>query len=323
MTQNQNLIAKPDSTLSFCFRPYMNHLAWYAERSFPGNPQESQGGYSSLINLAPTGPILFIPGVGGVWTDLLVTIRKFLGTSVDPYLTEGLDMNSVLEILILDSLVDNVSLWSKASTTDDGLAMLCPKGRMFYLEKGFGTKYLGNRTTLNSVPGSSITDSSFNCSAMYQVWNIAKCYDFNSEPTHDGFYTFEEYEAKESAGGDYREHLLSCWDSDDELFSIACHYFSFNQFPSWPIGFFWPWNNSNVAMVTTWSHSNNVAFPNPGGSGAMDNPKTFLNLMNTAACGGITPIKTGVKIKKLDGTTYDDAVCPAPGCWYDGSVCKP
>lgn len=354
LSQFENLIAKSDSTLSFCFGPFMNHLSWYAERSFPGNPQESQGGYSLYI--AALG--ITLPALGGFATDAKVALMKLLG-NVDPVLTEGLDMNRVLEILILDTLVDGVSDESNPLALinysfDDFAAMACGltgsgpprspyKGKGYYIENNFGRMFLGDRAALSALPSSSVSDSVFNCSMMNRVWTLAKCYDFMSDvnsardvthpENHDGFYWFSDYVKRENDLVDYREHVINCYNSDDEVPHMICEALAFHGIPSLDITslglpwMFWPWNNAAAVMPTTWSHSYNMAFPPPGGSGAMDPATTFLNLMRTsaAACSAVTPIKTGLKVERTTGSPYDDAVCPAPGCWYDNTTgtCKP
>lgn len=46
---------------------------------------------------------------------------------------------------------------------------------------------------------------------------------------------------------------------------------------------------------------------------------TYLNLLDSTACSRFAPVPTGIKIIDGGGAAYDDAVCVAPGCYYDKS----
>lgn len=301
MTQNRNIIAKSDSTLSFCFDDYMDHLAWYADRAFPNHPNES----------------------GGPAINAYVAIQRALG-SADPALTQGLDMNSVLEILILDTMVSGVS--RIPLNADDGAALACP--RAYYLEEGFGNRFLGDRSTTSALPASSVSDTLFNCQEINTIWREAKCYTFAKEsergggsPHHDDFRLFTDYVDAESGGNDYRIHIDNhhCLQSSDYIPSIVCHYY-FHGSPSGALAF-WPWTGTTT-LLYHWTSSHPDANPTPGSAGAMDAVNPYAYLTEARTCTSVPAVPTGITVRKFDGTTYPDAVCASPGCWYNGSRCQ-
>ncbi|MCB1592935.1 MAG: hypothetical protein KDI90_10850 [Alphaproteobacteria bacterium] len=301
ITQNQNLIAKPDSVLQYiCFDRYMNHLARYAENGGPEDPDNRGNTFTDIPY------------------DLYVLLRQIAGI-VDPDLTEGLDMNSVLEILILDSLTDGVSLLSIA---DPGGAQAAACGRGFYIDENFGHTMLGGRSTISGAFPSNVSDSNYNCNRMRQVWDAAKCYNFQTA-ANDAFFIFQNYEATEAAGDDYR--LLensppdNCADLDTNFADLICNFVNHGT-PSIPLPPGWPWGGG---APTVWTTAFPAANPLPGAAGGSDSALSFFNLLDPTACGGITPVKTGLIVTRPGvASQYTDAVCPAPGCWYQpgGSI---
>lgn len=232
MTQNRNIIAKSDSVLSYCFYDYLDHLAEAASHMFPGHPQESAGIGGGAI-----------PGA-------------------------GLNINRVLEVLILDTLLQ--------------------------ANQGFGAKMLGERS---GFPSSykSVKDTVFDCKYMNNIWLAAKCYNFQTEISplvaqendHDGFYVFEEYVDTQLAGDDFRRHIRN----------RRC---------------------AGIAQPIPWDAAHLAANPVPGAAGGMDDPVTYLNLLDPSACGGVKPVDTGIEVTDQAGVKYQDAICIAPGCRYTG-----
>lgn len=294
ITQNQNLIAKPDSVLSYiCWDNYMDHLARYSENGGPEDPD----------------------GVGGIFYDLYVLIRQIPG-ALDPDLTDGLDMNSVLEILILDSLTDGVSA---LSILDAGGLTAAACGRDYYIDANFDHTFLGGRSGISQALSSSISDSNYTCNRMRQVWDVAKCYNFQTR-SHDAFFTFDQYRAHEAADRDYRELPTECTDLDTDLAHVLCNYIVHGTPPNILGSAGWPWSGG---APTVWTTAYPAANPNPGAAGGADSTLSYFNLLDPTACGGLTPVKTGVIVARPNsGTSYTDAVCTAPGCWYQpgGSV---
>jgi hypothetical protein len=288
ITQNQNLIAKPDSVLQYiCFDSYMEHLARYSENGGPEDPD----------------------GTGGIFYDLYVLLRRIPG-SIDPALTDGLDMNSVLEILIFDSLEDGVSALSIA---DAGGATAAVCGRDHYLEANFDHNMLGGRSGISGDLGSSIGDNAYSCNRMRQVWEAAKCYNFQTR-AHDGFFNFDQYRAREAADRDYRELPTECTNLDTDLAHVICNYIIHGTPPNILGSAGWPWVGG---APTAWSTAFPAANPAPGAAGGADSTLSYFNLLDPTACAALTPVKTGLIVTRPNsGTSYTDAVCTAPGCWY-------
>lgn len=292
ITQNQNLIAKPDSVLQYiCFDRYLEHLAWYSENGGPEDPDIT----------------------GGIFYDLYVIIRRITG-SIDPALTDGLDMNSVLEILIFDSLEDGVSVLS-IGDAGGATAALC--GRDHYLEANFDHTMLGGRTGISGDLGSSLGDNVYACNRMRQVWDAAKCYNFQTR-THDGFFNFEQYRNREAADRDYRELPTECTQLDTDLAHVICNYVIHGTPPNILGSAGWPWVGG---APTAWGTAFPAANPNPGAAGGADSTLPYVNLLDPTACGSLVPVRTGVIVTRPStGTQYPDAVCTAPGCWYQPGV---
>lgn len=155
------------------------------------------------------------------------------------------------------------------------------------IHQSFGATFLGDRSSVSSAI-TSVSDTVFNCAEMNQIWEEAKCYNFMTEAWHDGFYVFDDYVATQLSGNDYREHIRG----------RMC---------------------TGIVPPIPWSVAHAAANPIPGGLGAMDLTTTYMNLLDPTACGSVTPVDTGVEVTRQDGTTYQDAICIAPGCWYGGA----
>ncbi|MGH1403090.1 MAG: hypothetical protein ACRBDL_02495 [Alphaproteobacteria bacterium] len=231
ITQNANIIRRPDSVLSMsCFGDWLDHLADYSDSNFPGDPDA-------------TG------NLSGVWLDLALYTRYetlleasdiALGGGGDPYLARGLYLYATLEILVLDQLVDDVTEAGKAFDDDTSLAN-CEKD--YYLVDNFHDLMIGGRArTEPDAPAQGALNAYFDehvresanyngCGLMNQVWMRSKCYDFATESNldvhrvdavlpdgtavgtgtmngaqeHDAFYQLSEYESYAAAGNDYRK----------------------------------------------------------------------------------------------------------------------
>ncbi len=344
ITQNANIIPRPDSVLSLtCFDSWLDHLAKYAADNFPGDPDESDG---KLLN--------------GLLTDWLVVFIDDLLSDLDPNLTDGYVLYALLEILVLDQLEDVDSLTGAVS---DGFNLAAciplwgaePKRR--FLEDNFPDVMIGNRakaqpatpsySQISSRLDDNVNDGdNFNgCARMNQVWQRTKCYDFATESAvykaayagapndHDGFYTFEDYRTNSTTGGrrDYRTEAGQCdAPSDDitagfpsDLAEISCQ-IQANGIPSLPalggavsVSLGPPPSVTGAGGGLTWVQAYNAANPAPGASGAMDVYNNFLNIISGTTCA--PPIKVGyiVADKNNLANQYIDSVCPTPGCYFD------
>lgn len=354
VTQNQNLIARPDSILSLtCFDQQLNHVARYADRNFPGDPRFSDGHVAD-----------------GDFTDMFVVdVRDAVGNSIDPYWAglvpspiiipipsidpikmelipmRGAQLQHLLEILVLDSLVDNVT------TTGAGFdvaALGCDKD--YYIDDNeYLRGMIGNRLndSLRGDLNDGISLSDFNgCQRMNNVWNEAKCYNFQESREnpvvagqagaarittgHDGFFTFEQYGDTEAAGSDYRRYPQMCDDDPPSAGDLAC-WANVHGLPSPNINAFIPFPGTAAYIYAPsipwtldsgnpvfWSTTNDRAAPDPNAPGALDATNQNLALFNSAACGSVQPIRTGMIVHSaVLNRRYYDAVCPAPGCNFD------
>lgn len=223
LTQNANLITRPDSVLTVsCFGEFLDHLGAYAGYTslfgsaghFPGNPDESLD--STIIS---------------IFLDIAMTTDYELEFLIldDPYLSNGFFLYGALELLVLDQLEDDVTLLGLAFDIADNPAMaLCAN---YYIDDNFPGIMLEDRakqeggppawTRIDAELGDSVSRSghTYNCQEMNQVWRRARCYDFATEslldvspPTsgtpqirfHDAFYTLETYRDNAAAGRDFR-----------------------------------------------------------------------------------------------------------------------
>ena len=377
ITQNKNLIPRPDSVLSMtCFDSFLNHLATHGENNFPSEPRYSDGMLSGFI------------------TELMVDGDKF-GIDADPMIIinvstilrggsgpGGLITSGVLELLVLDQLVD------VDTVIGDALDLLSPLGvcnlltgedKNYYIDENFPTNMLGDRavaftppppgpgptwTNINSSFGishlyrnrpytSAANTGGPGCQRMNNVWNRSKCYDFATESTlkmaqipgppppappggdHDGFYTVEQYKDLSLAGtppNDYRTRVTECpipqtdgreglptsLTDPDVLCDLAVHGFPGGISIGQLIAIILALSNNNPIWDTAYTG----AYPPPNNNppvsnGALDEYLHYLGLRDSTTCNTLTPVKTGYIVKRPNGDTYMDAVCPAPGCWFD------
>lgn len=352
VTQAQNLLAKPDSVLKYsCFDSFLNNFAAVSHNDFPGDPDMSFSdsflGLGDTIfdlardlhNLALLGPI--VPFA-----------KNRLGSSVI-----NLHMEYALEVLILSTLSDQYSLTNIPFIADFGnfapfyAACVDPGRAKFYTQSNFGHRTLGNRGFM----GQGITDisqSGFSCSMMSAVWDEARCYDFGTEGGHDGFFSFSDtapggaiktssYSASDkrtqprscpSSRIDYTDYLLdyatSLLPATTRLALLSqhgCNMYSHGEMPL-DAGELWLFPAVSSPGPSSWA-AHAGANPAPGTGGGNDPYVTYNNILDPSVCTSYTPLKTGVTITLVDGTTYDDAYCLAPGCWYNPAVsttqCQP
>ncbi len=372
INQNQNLIARPDSVLAMtCFDSFLNHLARYADRNFPGDPDHSEGGAGGIWNELAIDVLIFdfgqILGGGGGGGDLgyevaLNASDLAFGSGGDPLLTTGFKMYAVLELLVLDQLVNDVS---PLGSLGDVLAMPICTGvrggdpKLRYLDRNFPDNMIGGRaitegatagmpswTRVRTLPSglNDVTESNYNgCAKMNQVWQRAKCYDFATESDlyrapppgveRDGFYSINDYATgvdrryvndSTDDGENWSAHRCPAPTDDNEpsldaaleVCRLAEEHGDGSNIPV-PIYLIWSAVPGYSQDSPTWSTAHAGANPDPGTAGALDSYTHFLGLRDTTSCSTITPIKTGYIVTTGTGTQYVDAVCPAPGCYFD------
>ena len=177
--------------------------------------------------------------------------------------------------------VDNQSM-------DRALTRLVQSGLRAYIDGNFSHAYLGGRGTGGSgSPAAAIAEGNaytYTCAEMLNVWNQAKCYNFNARPAHDDFFYIRDYETTE-----VRQLPTACAPID----------------PRWA-------TNIPIAYNTTGGYASDPvqAYAN------------FF--YPTGACGAApaTPaIPTGVQIyisADPSAGTFEERICVHPGCAHDG-----
>lgn len=173
ITQNNNIIARPDSVLALsCFDAWLNHLWYFGESNFPGNPVES-GGY----------------WVGGDWAAFVL-------------ISEGNTLADLMTRLLLGTLSTYMNNFpglmignrAKFQTAVPAYSAI-PSGLASSVSPSFfnGCKRMNNVWT-RSKCYDFVTES--------PVYKAS-----HSGLDHDGFYTFEQYETN---GWDFRTEANFC-----------------------------------------------------------------------------------------------------------------
>ncbi len=181
-----------------------------------------------------------------------------------------------------------------------------------YVDNNFGHSYLGgraqrlaaeNRDSQFLPPVAEITDG-YNCNAMANVWQAAKCSNFidNDEfQNTDGFYPFETI-----AGMDGNPDVVGYNDpsiQDTRHFPTRCTAAGATV---------------DLGPMGTWDTQ--IALANNEDLYEFQAPLRAVytevgDKLRPQVCND--PIKTGVKVFVSDDESYDDAVCTNPGCFYN------
>ncbi|PCK00386.1 MAG: hypothetical protein COA45_00980 [Zetaproteobacteria bacterium] len=201
VTQNQNLIPRPDSVLEItCFDSFLDELGSHADDNFPSDPQWSEGG--SIFGLSVIELIILVDKAALNAEPLLVAP---IGTPTALFNggngSSGIIMTAALEVLVLDQLVDGVTVVGPIQDviTNPLMAACLGEGTKQYYLEHFSRRMLGNRAITTSAvlpsPGPAwaqilagnsdgrVRDSGnySGCSRMNDLWNRTKCYDFATE----------------------------------------------------------------------------------------------------------------------------------------------
>ena len=177
-----------------------------------------------------------------------------------------------------------------------------------YLQTNFNHTLLGGRSSINATTGGAVSAGGYSCSIMQQVWDAARCYNFLNDSTAmgaDGFFDFPKY-----ASTDPRIFPNSCTAGAGFMSGL------YNQ--AMTAAF-----NNNQAQHTLSAAEEKAA-------GAMfsaplyeeDEVVTHLDMiLPDPDCPG-DPIPTGIVVNRpdYDPPTYDEKICPNPGCSYNPST---
>lgn len=231
ITQNQNIILKPDSVFQYtCFDGLMRELADAAD-----NMLSETSHYGNPLNGGS-----FVDAINDLVNSTLVT---YIGTNFGG--SGG------------------------------------PSGSPTYNLLSGHSAALGINSNPATIPSS--TTAPYSCDIMSRVWQAAKCINFVTNSTSDGFYTFGEYTADVI---DKRHLPLTCT----------------------PITGNWAGNLAAALTSGPWTN---------------DPMETYLELTEPDDCTGSTcecdgdPIPTGLTvITRQYPNGYDEHVCLQPGCRY-------
>ncbi|MGH1399392.1 MAG: hypothetical protein ACRBCT_09280, partial [Alphaproteobacteria bacterium] len=130
-------------------------------------------------------------------------------------------------------------------------------------------------------PGSVVPNV---CNPMDLVWEFFKCQNFNAAFHDAHFIRLEDFPS---------------FDPRFRPLNIAC---------SDP--------NRNATLQAVLAASKTA----PGGAGGVEAVVTYMDLMDSASCSSLDPVFTGIKVFRnspLGMISYEDAVCPAAGCYFD------
>ncbi len=161
-----------------------------------------------------------------------------------------------------------------------------------WLEKNFSHTFLGGRTGINDRPAldykpiSTGGGGTYVCDSMKQVWAVAKCWNFGTDPKDQTFLSFDQI----GPFGDPRTLPEPCESAN-----------------VWSSGIQSIWRQ-NPAWFKDYSKNNADTF-------ALVGPR-----IRPGECG--EPLKTGVTVKMEGTEDFPDAVCSNPGCTYDGEACQ-
>ena len=257
VTQAENLIAKPDSILEYsCFDITMTQLAANAKNLFSGGNSPSFG-------------------------NEVIPEQKYH------------DESPVKEDNALPKQRPRKDRTADKYTSLGGkLSRVNAKAGGAYLSS-FSHSFRGGRSNQPKDENSfTIRKSATPCKMMNQVWNEAQCSNIHSRPSHDGFFTFQNYAGNDEQGEPRRDKDKS----DKRVLPAQCK----NAEPI-------TWDDSIAASE--------VSF--------MDEYTSYVEELGPDKCSSIPPIETGltVFISGQGGGSFPDAAC-LPGCYYTGTTCE-
>lgn len=153
VTQNQNLIFKPDSVMEYtCSLRFMEELADHAEDMFS---ETDRWGIILPPDVSMSNALTTLVGEAIAW----YLVGNF-GSGIPPDPPD------------------------KPPKDDHYYAMLGGRLNTWPPTNGSGLDY---------IPEGPVPPGSYGCSKMNEVWMEAKCMDFIDVPEEDGFFTFEQY----------------------------------------------------------------------------------------------------------------------------------
>lgn len=240
-----------------------------------------------------------------------------------------------------DSDTTTIDVYRPAGTLSNLLELFLLPPLQTYIESNFSHTFLGGDSTIDNDMVFSSLAGAYNCSHMYQVWNIAKCVDFGEQ---DQFWSFENlmqidprvlpndpnppYQSC-SSGFEPSSAVPSTGGGFGVEITTACLTTPPSSYPNHDIknDLIRVSNNCDLAYaVMDTIETNYELYRAPG---------NYTNsAVPTVVCGD--PIPTNVKVttytytKAVAGSgieevtrtnaTHDEKFCINPGCYYDYST---
>ncbi len=179
ITQNQNLILKPDSVLEYtCFDRFMGVLAKNDDKLFTGSDRWESPNVTLGVGR---------PDLGGSLNSVVIeAVSSYINANFESTGVSGSDGPESYNLL-----AGRFDILDLGATDDDG-----------------GDDDSDNPLIFDHDPepidldGNLLTDNSgtYICNVMQRVWARAKCMDFVFDDSTDGFYTFAQYRDGEQIG---------------------------------------------------------------------------------------------------------------------------
>ncbi len=177
-----------------------------------------------------------------------------------------------------------------ATSMDNALGSLVGSSLVAYQTANFEHKSLGGRGVDKHKFKAAIRGGTYTCDQMNKIWQTsdksAKCYNFQTLTEQDNFFTFKQFEKKDSKGKTVRQLPQAC------------------------------------EPDARWADENKRALGKYIGATDGDTPwqedREFKFLDVTAECTKSPKVKTGIKVTISKDESFDEIICVIPGCWYDG-----
>jgi len=174
------------------------------------------------------------------------------------------------------------------TSMDNALNTLVARGASRYIADNFGHTFLGGRSTADYALSEDITQGAgyvYNCAAMAQAWEAARCLNFNDQPSVDDFFAISHYNSES-------------WDPRSTLpEGFLCE-----PPGGWESNYLRAINDPMVYQEQLVSARLNFFGP------ACEGPESAPR------------IPTGIQVRRGQGgnaVNYDEYVCVNPGCAYD------
>jgi hypothetical protein len=323
ITQNQNLISKPDSVLEYtCFNRFLNQMSHnFSDRLF-----------------SETDHWGAVTGITKKSTD--DTLENVVRTTMNAYLTRNFQHNFLGDRLpgtdyYSTKLIEDSSTFKYPNETlpneDPGTknASKGATGGMDAVDKdgnvitkdpitdeklGKDGRRRGGLEPVNGDAKFAVTDMAYDCDRMAQVWELARCVNFMQRPGKESFFDFPWYAKNDPR--DLPQGFAAC-QSPSSLEKAGGS--SENAYQQAMKSAFNAKDDDEVKLYTL-DDKNDGVFADAERY-KKDPVKSYLNLIspigqnNVNSCNGM--IQTGITVIRGKNEPYQEVICTNPGCAQD------